>query len=107
MPVQAPDSIPAWAQEDSNTARPSRFIHAVFRKSILIVQFRPGATQKERQAAIDLVSGTVVGGYGAAGIYMVRISDPGDGSRLVGAAGQLEALPQVMVASPDIELGLQ
>ena len=81
VPAQAPDSVPAWVRADSNLAGPSAHIPVRFRKNLLVVQFQRQATQAERQAAIDLVAGTVVGGGGggSGGIYLVRVPGPGDG----------------------------
>lgn len=110
VPAEAPDSVPAWVRADSNFAAPSAYIPVRFRRNILVVHFRRTATQAERQAALDLVSGTVVGGHSGRtgnGFYIVRVADPGDGSRLVEASDQLDALPQVTSAGPDIEVGPQ
>ena len=103
VPAEAPDTVPAWVRADSNMTGPSASIPVRFRKNLLIVQFEQEATQVERQAAIDLVAGTVVGG-GGGGIYLVGVTDPGDGSELVKAGKRLEALPQVLAASPDLEM---
>lgn len=108
VPAQAPDSVPAWVRADSNLSGPSAHIPVKFRKNLLVVQFRREATQAQRQAAIDLISGTVVGGdNGGAGngIYLVRVADPGDGSELVRAGQRLQALPQIFAASPDVAFG--
>lgn len=102
VPAEAPDTVPAWVRADSNLTGPSEYIPVRFRKNLLIVQFDHEATQVDRQAAIDLVTGTVVGG-GGGGIYLVRVTDPGDGSDLVKAGKRLETLPQVLAASPDFE----
>jgi hypothetical protein len=105
VPAEAPDSVPAWVRADSNLTGPSAYIPVKFRKNILVVQFRREATQPQRQAAVDLVAGTVVGGHNRGsgnGIYLVRVADPGDGSRLVHAGKQLQALPVVFAASPDM-----
>jgi hypothetical protein len=103
VPAEAPDSVPGWVRADSNMTGPSASIPVRFRKNLLIVQFDRKATQAERQAAIDLVAGTVVGGGGGT-IYLVRITDPGDGSEMVKAGKRLETLPYVLAASPDYEM---
>jgi hypothetical protein len=56
----------------------------------------------QRQAAIDLVSGVVMGGHNRTGngMYLVRVADPGNGSALTRASERLEALPSVSAASP-------
>ena len=103
VPAEAPDTIPAWVRADSNLTGPSTSIPVRFRKNLLIVQFHREASQLDRQAAVDLVRGTVVGGDGS--IYLVRVTDPGDGSELVKAGKQLQALLRVLAASPDLEMG--
>lgn len=109
-PAQTPDSVPAWVRADSNFAGPSAYIPVKFRKTILGIRFRREATQAQRHAAIDLVSGTVVvglnGGNGN-GLYLVRVAERGDGSVLVRASKQLQALPYVLAATPDVAFGLQ
>jgi len=109
VPAEAPDSVPAWVRQDS-LAGPSAYIPIRFRKNILVVHFRREATQAQRQEAIDLISGTVVGGINRGtgnGMYLVRVPDPGDGSVLVRASDQLHRLPYVSAAGPDIEFGPQ
>jgi hypothetical protein len=107
VPAEPPDSVPAWAVADSSYIGPSQYISAKFIKNLVVLQFREGATQAQRQSAIELVSGTVIGGYRSSGIYLVRVADPGDGSGIVQAAERLSALPFVSAASPDIAIGLQ
>ena len=102
VPAKAPDSVPAWVRADSNLSGPSASIPFRFRKNLLIVQFRQEATQVERQAAVDLVSGSVVGGSGN-DIYLVRVADPGGGSALVQASKRLQEAPdRVPACSPPI-----
>ncbi|MBA3759226.1 MAG: hypothetical protein H0X07_01700 [Gemmatimonadales bacterium] len=92
VPAKAPASVPAWVRADSNLSGPSASIPFRFRKNLLIVQFRQEATQVERQAAVDLVSDSVVGGSGN-DIYLVRVADPGGGSALVQASKRLQEAP--------------
>jgi hypothetical protein len=107
VPAEAPDTVPSWARADSSLLGPSQYISARFIRNIVVLQFRKEATQPERQQAVDLVSGKVIGGYRSTGIYLVQVADPGDGSVIVRAAERLTALPSVLAASADIELGLQ
>ena len=106
VPAVAPDSVPTWVRADSNLTGPSAYVPIRFRKNILVVHFWREATQAQRQVAIDLISGTVVGGAGGRtgnGFYLVRVADPGDGSVLVRASDRLKRLPYVSSAGPDIE----
>jgi hypothetical protein len=49
--------------------------HAVIIRSIVTILFKPDATQPQRRRAVDMIHGTVVGGYHAEPIeeYYVRI----------------------------------
>jgi hypothetical protein len=65
--------------------------------------FVAGATQAQRQAAIDLVGGLVVGGRRRdpdEGRYYIRIEYDAAGHNLCDALDALVALPQVEIASP-------
>jgi len=73
-----------------------------FATLIVGVQFTSDATASQRQSAIDLISGRFIGGHRAAGIYLVRVEDPGDGSSIMRAVERLEALPFVAGATPDL-----
>ena len=73
-------------------------------RNLVSVKFKMGTPQAERQAAIDLVDGEVIGGRGAPpnvaeGTYYVRIAGDSTGRAAVEAADRLEALPQVRNAS--------
>jgi hypothetical protein len=64
----------------------------------------PGATQAERQAAIDTIGGVVIGGmaYANDGEYYVRIAGDSTGEAVTKASDLLESLPQVYAAWPII-----
>ncbi|HEX2207354.1 MAG TPA: S8 family serine peptidase [Longimicrobium sp.] len=67
-------------------------------RNLVMLTFAPGATQDEKQAAVDHVGGTLVGGNGAH--YYVRVSS---GSEPVWwAIDRLAALPQVEHVMPFI-----
>ncbi len=71
-------------------------------RSMLKVLFKGGVAQRERQQAIDLVGGIVVGGFrfpDGDGDYYVQI--PGPTYRDIQAAiRKLEVLPQIVIAAP-------
>lgn len=108
VPAVAPDSTPSavWAsihasgnlvQSDPRWAGP-------FPRNVLSVQFRGGTTQALRQSAIDLISGTVIGGTRIGqdeGYYYVQIVDDGTANPLFNAIATLSALPSVLEASPE------
>jgi hypothetical protein len=102
VPAEAPDTVPAWVVADSTQTGPTRYIPVRFTKNIIGVQFKSDATSSQRQSAIDAVFGRVIGGYRAAGIYLVWVQDPGDGSGIIGAVERLESLPFVAGATPDM-----
>jgi hypothetical protein len=70
-------------------------------RSIVKVAFRDGTVQRERQQAIDLIGGVVVGGYllDADGEYYVRIPGP-TYEDIQTAVSNLRVLPQVEFAFP-------
>lgn len=69
--------------------------------------FVDGTSQAEREEAIELVPGTVVGGgpLSEQGIYVVRVEDDESGSGVCEAVSTLKELPQVEIAGPDTEVG--
>ena len=107
VPLEPPDTVPSWAHADSSFAGPSQYIPLRFIRDIVGLEFRKEATQHERQRAVDLVSGTVIGGYPGIGIYLVQVDDPGDGSVIMRVAEMLRAMPFVASAGPNFEFGPQ
>ena len=98
-----PDTIPAWVHADTNTAPPTDSSPGNYAKRIVIVAFRASATLADRQLAIALVNGVVVGGEhsqdGTLGYYYVKVPDDGSGSGVRAAILSLIPLPQVQIAS--------
>ena len=102
VPAEAPDTLPAWVYADSIIVSNSPYSPGPFLRDIIVVTFRPSAGQSERQAAIDLVGGVVVGGArspGAEGDYYVRVATADRGKTLVETAKRLNALSQVLTAT--------
>lgn len=93
-----PDTIPVWVHSDTNVSADG----PRFTKRIVKVAFRPTATLADRQLAVALVNGVVVGGRhnpdGSFGVYYVKVADDGSGSGILAAATTLTALPQVQYA---------
>ena len=60
----------------------------------------PGATQAERQAAIDPIGGVVIGAmaYAGDGEYYVRIARDSTGEAVTKAVDLLESMPRVYAA---------
>jgi hypothetical protein len=73
-------------------------------RGVLLLQFQLDATADEREAAINYVSGTSIGGDGI--FYYILIADDGTGNPLWQAIDKLHALPQVRHAGPDLRLGI-
>jgi hypothetical protein len=69
-------------------------------RNIIEVFFARGATAEDRQSAIDMVNGTVIGGGTV--FYYVLIPTDGTAEPLWKAIDRLKALPQVTRAAPDI-----
>jgi len=97
VPAIPPDGVPAWFYDDSSYTNNG----LGFQKRVIGVKFRSGATQSERQAAVDAVGGSVIGGRRASigeGFYHLLIADNGTGAQLTQAIQTLQALPQVEIA---------
>lgn len=102
VPSQAPDSVPAWVYGSANlTHDDSPSMAGSFPRNVVFVDFRPGATGEEKQAAIALIGGEVIGGRRLTGTYAVRVQDDGTPRALFTAIRTLAALPQVASAVPD------
>lgn len=103
VPALPPSSAPRELWNRENQMQDSTFTRGSFLRDIAAIRFKPGVSQRERQAAVNLVGGTLVGGIplgNGDGYYLVRI--PGDGTArpLFEAIGRLRALPQVDSAAP-------
>ncbi|HEX7119554.1 MAG TPA: hypothetical protein VF212_12240 [Longimicrobiales bacterium] len=107
VPAQAPDTAPHGFYDESNIRSGSACATARMLRGIVAVWFQEGTTQSEKQAAVDLIGGEVVGGFGAGdhdseGIYYVRVEDDEEGKVLCEAIETLNALPQFSVAMPEL-----
>ena len=101
VPPIAPDTIPDWVYEDENIISNSPLMPGKFLRTIVVIGFQMDATQAERQAAVDAINGTVIGGrrwYRTDGDYFVQIQDDGTARPLFEALETLNALPQVDLA---------
>ena len=100
VPPRAPDYEPEDMYADSAIIADTEWISGPFLRNVIGVAFMPGATQAERQAAIDLIGGVVIGGmaYADDGEYYVRIAGDYTGEAVVKATELLGSLPQVYAA---------
>jgi hypothetical protein len=113
VPAAAPDEVPLEEQEDSrapdnivtNDPRlPGRLV-----RNKLWLLFRDSASEEQRQAAVDLVQGVVIGGrqFGPSPYYYLRIPANPDsgGGPLAAVIRILATLPQVQHVMPDFVQG--
>lgn len=96
VPTIPPDSEPAGLFNDTNIV--ARKGGSAVKNTILVL-FTADAPQAQRQAAVDLVHGTVVGGNrflpDLDGNYLIRVSYDSSGARISKALAKLQALSQV------------
>jgi hypothetical protein len=98
-----PDSAPAWLSADSSAAGPTSSIGHEFTKNAAMVIFRDNSSLAERQLAVALVGGKVIGGRQTArgsGAYYLWLPDDGTGAQIRAATQKLKTLPQVELAMP-------
>ncbi len=99
VPPAPPDSIPEEILADSNLIQnPTSSMR--WPRNALMLLFEPSATQAERDAALALVNGTVVGGrpLSVDGFFLVKVPHDGTDGPLLQAIDTLQQLPQVRYA---------
>jgi hypothetical protein len=102
MELTPPGGVPDWIEADSSVSS-----DGLNTKGIAVVIFMETATLSERRAAMDSVSGAVVGGdtlSSGDGYYYLQVPDSGDGAQLRSAIAKLGTLPQVENASLDYRI---
>ncbi|MGH7563001.1 MAG: S8 family peptidase [Gemmatimonadota bacterium] len=98
VPLQAPNSVPEGFYDESNRMHESPCISGEYLKDIVVVRFRPEATQLQRQQAVDQVNGEVVGGIRSTtleGSYYVQLPTDDTGQNVCDAKYYLRTLPYV------------
>lgn len=107
VPATTPNTFPADLYNNpANVLENSPYFalsNAVL-KDVVSVRFQEGVPQAERQTAVDLVGGEVIGGQpfdNMEGYYLVRVQDDGTGAQLRAAIDILNTLPQVGVAEAE------
>ena len=96
VPAAAPDTLPPGLINSLPNVTDSA--NRTLKSQIVLVEFREGTSQLLRQAAVDEVSGQVIGGMRVPigeGLYYLRIPTATTASRLHDAYEVLQALPQV------------
>ena len=104
VPATPPDSVPADLGDSTKWVSGGSHYGGTILRDIIVLVFRRGTSQAERQSAIDLVRGSVAGGHPlpqGEGIYLVRVPTDGTIEPLFKAIAALRALPQVSIAMPD------
>lgn len=97
VPAEAPDTLPAWVQDDSSYA-------GVWLKGVLTIEFSSTATAADREAIIMSIGGIVIGGVGSVGggtegEYYVLINGNPERAVVDSIAGSLESDIRVVAAS--------
>ncbi|MFW6206909.1 MAG: hypothetical protein ACOC5J_03140 [Gemmatimonadota bacterium] len=103
MPAFPPDSFPSAINDSSYIVEDPACRGVPFMRSIVSVRFVEGTTYEERQAAVEHVDGTVVGGVPLSeqGIYILEVEDDATGAGVCAAEDALDELPTVEQAGPD------
>jgi subtilisin family serine protease len=106
VPVTPPDTIPAGLYDSTNIILDSPHFGLSRRilKNTVAIRFHATATRDERQAAVDVIKGRVVGGRqvaGGDGYYFVRLTDNGTGQQIRAAVDTLSTIPSVATAQPE------
>lgn len=105
VPETVPEGIPAWVYDPANLANDdSPDMAGRFPRDVLLVRFNPGTPLEERQAAIDMVRGRVIGGIGVSQTYAVQVADEADSRPLFRAIRALESLANVEYVRPEFLL---
>lgn len=111
VPMIPPDSFPRALVVDSNMVfAPAQSTFRVA-KNALLLMFVAGATSAQRQAAVDLIAGTVVGGFrlfgDGDGEYVIQVAPHPQAATVFTAIAALQALPYVAHATPISGMGMR
>lgn len=101
VPALPPDSVPTFPAGGLVSGAPLG--RDSVERGVVIVMFWPNTPQAARQAAIDAIHGSVIGGLvidNGDGFYYVRIPDDGTAASVASALTALDAMPQVELAIP-------
>ena len=104
VPLTPPDSVPATLFDSVNLTTDATRWGSVFMRDIVMLRFAATATEAQRQAAVDGVAGTVVGGHRFStgdGLYLIHVPDDTTNNRLFVAIDALRANPIVRWAMPN------
>lgn len=111
VPVIPPDSFPRALVVDSNMVLAPAQSTFRMAKNALLLMFVAGATSAQRQAAVDLMAGTVVGGFrvfgDGDGEYVIQVAPHPQAATVFTAIAVLQALPYVAHATPISGMGMR
>lgn len=112
VPMEPPpplqDSVAARVYDENNQIVNGPVYYGRYPRNVIWVSFDDGASQAQRQAAIDSIGGVVIGGQylSPGGIYYVEIAGDSTGDAIRRATLTLESLPGVDLATVDLSLML-
>lgn len=98
VPNQAPEGRPRWFYALENSRPCTGLMAGPCLPNVVTIQFTASASQEERQSAIDMIGGKVVGG--TLGAYHVEIPRDTTMKNLRDAVEQLRKLPQAQYVAP-------
>lgn len=104
VPLGPPDGVPESVYAPAKISTDLAGMSGTYVRDVVTILFQPGTPQEERQAAVNAVNGTVVGGIampGGDGEYYVQIPDNGTATPLLNAITLLSGLPQVIGTGPE------
>lgn len=97
VPDVPPQTTPAWFSDSAHSIPCYGRAIGTCVRGVLSVEFHASATRAEKQAAISMVGGQVVGGAGPR--YYVHMPSVTTRAGMDNATARLQALPQVRVVS--------
>jgi hypothetical protein len=101
VPPFPPDTVPASFDEDAVFVSDGSISRVS--TTMLVVSFANGATLAEKQEAVDLIAGRVIGGVAIAqgGVYYVQVEGDSTIATIDSIAAVLGALPMIASAYPE------
>lgn len=103
-PPPLASDVAGFIYRKDNMIRNCKRYSGIFPRDIVLVWFHAGTPRDQRQAAVDSVSGKVIGGsyWNEDGAYIIQLPNAGRTDDVLREAEQiLSRLPQVRMASPD------
>ena len=105
VPAVPPDSLPSDYSDTTKAVSGGEFVAGMILPDILVLEFKRNTSQADRQSAIALVKGMVVGGRkrpDGDGLYLIRVPVDGTLKPLFQAIERLKQLRQVSTVTPEV-----